>query len=123
HPKPLVDLCIDLVVQATVCYQRYCRDDEAVWYDVDQVWADLWYLPPCVPARAAHLLHAHLLHAHILHDRLECYVYDITRPLLTLLAARARRIAIVPVDRQFASLSTPAVFSECGVYKREHLLH
>nr|XP_045592757.1 uncharacterized protein LOC123754412 isoform X2 [Procambarus clarkii] len=93
-----------------------------VWSSVGQVWADLWYLPPSIPSRATHLLHAHLLHAQLLHGHLESYVYDITRPLLTLLAVRARKIAIVPVDRQFASLSSPAIFCECGVYKGEHQL-
>ncbi|XP_042215842.1 uncharacterized protein LOC121861944 [Homarus americanus] len=122
HPKSLLDICVDFVVDATVSFQRYCLDNEAVWRDVGHLWEDLWYLPPSVHGRATQLLHAHLLHAQFLHGSLDSYVYDVTRPLLTLLAVKSRKIAIVPVDRQFASLSFPVVFSDCGVYNEEHQL-
>ncbi|KAG7168942.1 uncharacterized protein LOC121866424 [Homarus americanus] len=122
HPKPLLDLCIDHLVNATACYQRMCNDYEAIWRDVGHVWADLWYLPPCVPARATQLLHTHLLHTHFLHEHQENDIYEMTCPILTLLAVKIRKITIIPVVRQLPSLSSSAFFSVNGVFSGEYWL-
>ncbi|XP_069170679.1 uncharacterized protein [Procambarus clarkii] len=119
HPKPLLDLCIDFLVNSTRAYQQQCHSYEAIWKDVGELWADLWYLPPRVPDRATHLLHTHLIH-----DCLEAKnhgVHDVTRSLLIMLAVKTHKIAFVQVDRQLAILNSSAFFS-VDVFIGENLL-
>lgn len=66
---------------------------QITWPGVNQLWVTLWRLPLQLPLRASRLLHAHLTHD----------LSDATLPLVTLLAAEARRISLCPTDRQLAS--------------------
>ncbi|XP_063613026.1 uncharacterized protein LOC134786378 [Penaeus indicus] len=92
HPKSLISICIDHIVSATIAYTQ-SHAPEVAWPDVSQLWATLWRLPLQLPLRASRLLHAHLTYD----------LSDATLPLMTLLAAEARRISLRPTDRQLAS--------------------
>ncbi|KAK8723678.1 hypothetical protein OTU49_011489 [Cherax quadricarinatus] len=117
HPKPLLHLCIDFLVNSTKSYQRHCHDYEGIWSNVSEVWTDLWYLSPCIPDRATQLLHNYLVY-----DRHKSEVRDVTRQLLTLLAIKTRRISFVPIEGQLASIISSAFFSVKNVFANEHFL-
>nr|XP_053657361.1 uncharacterized protein LOC128706496 [Cherax quadricarinatus] len=114
HPKPLLHLCIDFLVNSTKSYQRHCHDYEGIWSNVSEVWTDLWYLSPCIPDRATQLLHNYLVY-----DRHKSEVRDVTRQLLTLLAIKTRRISFVPIEGQLASIISSAFFSVLTSLKYE----
>ncbi|ROT67394.1 hypothetical protein C7M84_014525 [Penaeus vannamei] len=92
HPKSLISICIDNIVSATIIYSL-SHPPEITWPGVSQLWATLWRLPLQIPLRASRLLHAHLTHD----------LCEATLPLMTLLAAEARKVSLCPTDRRLAS--------------------
>ncbi|KAG0726332.1 hypothetical protein GWK47_004353 [Chionoecetes opilio] len=105
HPKSLVALCVDGLVEATVHYQHSAPNVKAVWVAVSQAWRHIWQLGGGLPLHAISLLHSHLLCQPLLRSVTQHEVLDVTPALVTLLAAKTRTVSFVPVETQLARLS------------------
>lgn len=85
--------CNTLVTQIHPSFLPSFLPRQITWPGVSQLWATLWRLPLQIPLRASRLLHAHLTHD----------LCEATLPLMTLLAAEARKVSLCPTDRRLAS--------------------